>query len=190
MLGPPAGVRLPERPCDSELSLWKGRVGTDPGHAVADSLGARGLSMLLGEQSAAGNGRVPFMYMLSLLSLWAIGPCSPETSRTPSMQLHLWESLLCLAFPFLGGLLASCSSTDELRQHSASQGHGPRQTGRRAGPGLPTGPCWLRLNILEFHPRPASGPFSGPMLTERGDAAGLCSCARPSFHLPIPRTHG
>lgn len=150
--------------------------------------GARGLSPLTGGQSAPGNGVVPFPQVRRLLC-----QCSWALSRDLTHTLCAAVSLGGSAVPHLsrpGQPLASCGSTDEPQQHSTSQGRGPRQTGRHAGPGLPTGLCWLTLRILKFHRRPACGPFSGPVLAEGGGPAGLCSCAQPSFHLPIPGPHG
>lgn len=96
---PPVGVGLPERPCDSELSLRKGRVGADPVKAVLDLPGARGLFTLVVGQSAAAEGVVPFEHesLLCLSVLWGLAVQRPYRHLLGS---RISGRGVCCALPF------------------------------------------------------------------------------------------
>ena len=194
MLVLPAGVELPDGPCDSELGLCFGRGdpecpqavegerrGTDSVQAVLDIQGVGGLSTFVGGQSAVGNGVVPFPQVLSLLCLsvqlgFAVlkkKKKGPETSLIRSLQLLSERVRFRLA----------------VQQRGSSQGRGPRQTGRLAGPGLPPGP----LAPAQHPCLPAKAglwTFLWARACRGGPAGGRAAVQRPSFHLPFSEPHG
>ena len=71
-----------------------------------------------------------------------------------------------------------------VEQHSSLQGWGPRQTGRLAGPGPPTGPLAPAQD-----PCPPAEACLGQGL-QRGPCRVCAAVQRPSFHLPVSKPHG
>ncbi|XP_063518555.1 protein FAM131A isoform X3 [Pongo pygmaeus] len=121
------------------------------------------------------------------LPVCTVVPCSPQKKKKPKdlkdtfcAATSLGGSAVPLPLPLRGSLLAGCGRADELQctaQHLA--GLQPRSLGRHAGPGTPTGPCWLQLSILAFQP---VGLSLGQCL-QRGPcrALQLCSALLSSF---------